>query len=312
MPTCDFCSCEYPDTEPFCIACGHPGPYGDGTYPNVILASSASEADALNSRYSLRYTGSESFQDIVDSFENAVRSSKAVMARKYEPFKSYFSDLTDTHKTYWQLLDPKKLWDEKPEIDRKRELAEKATLPDCYPEIRFAALSIDGIGVPFYGTYFLVANDKMVENRTSVFEDNCVFWREREGIDIDAAAPCGFRAVWENRHMLALAKLHAKITSATTTSDFPRLLLTWDTSGTGTDGCGEGDNDYFVETHIWGTVSPQTFEKVIALYFSNKPGEYPKRRRILDRDIKEIVDAWGHASFEVRNMLKDSAGPVSG
>ena len=67
----------------------------------------------------------------------------------------------------------------------------------------------------------------------------------------------GSRAVWENRHELALAKLGGRLLPKQTESDWSSLLVN----------SGESDrhNDDFIEAHIYGSItidSVQTMREI--------------------------------------------------
>jgi hypothetical protein len=66
--------------------------------------------------------------------------------------------------------------------------------------------------------------------------------------------PPGYRAPWERRDELAMAKLHDQIDSATPSENYPSILLRQGTS--------TGDAD-FIEVHIYGPLHRAAIERVI-------------------------------------------------
>ena len=87
------------------------------------------------------------------------------------------------------------------------------------------------------------------------------------------ALPQGFRARWEDRQKLCVAKLAGKLTSGTTPAEFSRILL------------GQGatpEQDEFVEVHIWGPLTRRTFDCVVV-----KKGKKRAAARVMLKALEE-------------------------
>jgi hypothetical protein len=90
----------------------------------------------------------------------------------------------------------------------------------------------------------------MISHRASVFEENSARFVERHGTRI----PKGYRATWDDRTKLGVAKLSWKIDSATGSDKYSGILLKQGATS---------EDDEFVEVHIWGPMTVLTMEQVI-------------------------------------------------
>jgi hypothetical protein len=90
----------------------------------------------------------------------------------------------------------------------------------------------------------------MISHRASVFEENSAVFVKRRGTRI----PKGYRAIWDDRAKLGVAKLSGKIDSATGSDKYSGILLKQGATS---------EDDDFVEVHIWGPITVLTMEKVI-------------------------------------------------
>jgi hypothetical protein len=106
-----------------------------------------------------------------------------------------------------------------------------------------------------YGSCSVTISDVTPAACATVLEENSYtfvrHFRMLPGDDI----PLGFRAVWEDRHKLAVAKLADQIKKGTREDGFPRLLLYSD---------GDRQNDRFLEVHLYGPFDKQSVEAVCA------------------------------------------------
>lgn len=135
-------------------------------------------------------------------------------------------------------------------------MAEHAIFPGYKDNIRFGALSLDGVGVKNYGECSLEMKPGMVTHRTTLFEDNNVVFTVYEKKATMAQAgnlEPGHRAVWGDRHKLCVAKLAPRLHSGSVAADFPRVLLE---QGKTT------RDDRFVELHVWGSLTIRSLQRV--------------------------------------------------
>jgi hypothetical protein len=106
---------------------------------------------------------------------------------------------------------------------------------------------------------------EMVTHRTTLFEDNNVVFTVYEQTTTMAQAehlPRGYRAVWEEREKLCVAKLAPRLHSGLKAADFSVLLL--EQGATSRD-------DRIVELHIWGSLTIRSVQHVRILRERSRP-----------------------------------------
>ncbi|MCA1642908.1 MAG: hypothetical protein LC785_13385, partial [Acidobacteria bacterium] len=129
---------------------------------------------------------------------------------------------------------------------------------------------------------FLVLRTEMIAHRASVFEENSVlFFSKYFKPDINEAIrlPRGYRATWEERATLCVAKLADRIDDATKPGAYSGILLRR--------GANPEDDD-FVEVHVWGSMTIRTLERVTF----NKPTSRTARE-ITNRANKQRMAKFG-------------------
>jgi hypothetical protein len=132
-----------------------------------------------------------------------------------------------------------------------------------------------------YGKCFIILRTEMIAHRASVFEENSVLFMKHQGIAMEDAheLPRGYRATWENRGQLCVAKLAAKIDGATLPDAYSGLLLQQGKTS---------EEDDFVEVHIWGPMTIRTVEEVTL-----NPREKRAARAITSRATRERLAKFG-------------------
>src|SRR5690242_2288098 len=117
----------------------------------------------------------------------------------------------------------------------------------------------------------MVLKDVAIADRATVFEENSVSFCERHELGVARQLPAGHRATWEDRALLAIAKLEPKLAAGTTAKDFPGIVLA------------ECEQD-FIEVHIFGSLSRKSIERIVA--------RCPKSEadRILLDEVKRFVE----------------------
>ena len=140
---------------------------------------------------------------------------------------------------------------------------------------------MDGSGLSNWGDCSIVLREKMIAHRTSVFEENSALFVERQNISISRTAkvPKGYRAAWNERGKLAVAKLFARIDSATTVDKYSRILLE---SGV------TSEKDQFIEVHIFGPMTVLSMEHVVVIA-PNESSRATIRRAIKSKLKKQNV-----------------------
>jgi hypothetical protein len=95
-------------------------------------------------------------------------------------------------------------------IDRERLLADDLLFPGYKQEIRFGALSLDGLGVTDYGSCSIVLKNLAISDRATVFEENSLDFCRSRKLGVGSPVPPGYRSVWDERDLLGCAKLCAQ------------------------------------------------------------------------------------------------------
>ena len=149
-------------------------------------------------------------------------------------------------------------------------------------EIRYAALSADGSGVNSYGAFTLRLRDIAIADRATLLEDNSYDFVEKHEIRLRQRPPTGYRATWEDRHRLVVAKLADSISPSTSRAELPTILLR-----------SEGDRatDDFVEVHIFGAFDINAVESVTG-NSSHLLKEEQAMLSIIQARLQKLGKAW--------------------
>ncbi len=273
---CQHCNFDLPVLLERCPHCARCGPA-----PNVRAARVPVERKALDSRYQRAISDaiSRGCGGIVSDFETALTESRAVINRskkavleliKNQGMPSHYYQLIESESGQaggWALL---------------RELADTILFGGQKAQIRFAALSLNGKGLSNYGECALVLRDELIAHRASVFQENSSLFMERQQIKISRrpVLPPGYRAAWNERGKLCVAKLAGMITPNTKSRDFSTLVLR---SGA------TPDEDEFIEVHIWGPLTVRAVEHVIV---SSRIGE-GRSNKALTRTLCDTLERIG-------------------
>lgn len=266
MPTAETCShCGNP-IPPSCVRCPHCAL--PGLFPNVRAAATQEESDALDARYSaaVQKGAARGCATQVQGFEGAAAGSKAVIARSVNEVLRLASDDKELYSTYYKLGQAEVRLPSGGKWDVLREVADGALFTGYREEIRFGALSMDGIGLRNYGACSLVLRDDMIAHRASAFEENSVLFMDHENIRMGDAdkLPLGRQATWQARGRLCVAKLADRIDSSTSSSEYAGILMV--------QGLTSAEDDC-VEVHIWGPISIRTCERIVVERRKRKPAK---------------------------------------
>jgi hypothetical protein len=195
---------------------------------------------------------------ISQQLERALASSRPVISRSIGEVLRLATSEQELYATYYQLAMGQVRIPKGDRWDVLRRVADSALFPGYASEIHFAALSLDGQGLANWGECSMTLREHMVAHRVTVLEENSVTFLKRHYIraaELDSL-PRGYRASWNDRHHLVIAKLSSSINSSTTCDDFVGLLMS------------QGDNtseDEFLEIHCFGPISIRTVERVVVL-----------------------------------------------
>jgi len=271
---CKDCNNQMPPSSDRCPHCGRPG-----YYPNVRAAEDPEEMAALEERYNkgqLDATGRGAIDTLCD-FERAIDHSVAILARPANEILRLATSDDEIYATHYQLIAagvrsyPDNKW------SPLRAVADDALFPGYKENIRFAALSLDPLGLSNYGECSIVFKTAMIEHRASVFEENSTTFMENHNVEMRKAHELkkGYRATWPGRGKLCVAKLYGMIDAGTSVSQYSRILLS--------QGVTTAD-DKFVEVHIWGPLTMRTFDQVTLTRGSKA------YKRVMLKALREMFD----------------------
>src|SRR5579871_3239613 len=247
---CQHCGYAFHETLERCPHCARPG-----LYANVIAVEKREEQDELYRRYdaALKDATNRGCAAEVDRLERLVSASDAVIARPLGEMQRLATADNEVYSTFYGLLDAGVRLPKDDDWDVLRRLADESLFPGYREKVRFAALSVDGGGLAGYGDFFMILKSDKIAHRSSVLEENSAIFLKRVGYDV---ARCrGFRATWNDRGKLAVAKLAPQV--ATTTTDTELAALVMRSGSTSAD-------DVFIEVHIWGPATIRSVSRVVA------------------------------------------------
>jgi hypothetical protein len=204
---------------------------------------------------------SAGLKELAEQFEAHVGGSFAVMCVKFPELDRLASSDSELKATFYELADtrvPRAQPPEGTDWNRIREVVDTAIFgDDGKRHIRFAALSTSRTGLTAYGPCTLICATNHIQKRASAFEKNtCQFFIDLQKVSIGRTIeiPEGYRSTWADRTKLAVAKLAERLRADTSPDQFSGILLQ---AGPTT-----ADDD-FLEVHICGAMSAETFEQVI-------------------------------------------------
>jgi hypothetical protein len=252
-------------------------------FPNVKVADSAQEVGALTTRYENAKASAKARGVTAEvlSFEVAVAtSSEAVMNRSLGALSTWINGQSELFYSFWHQVRYQGREPSETEWDKQRGAAEAAINPYYYEDLNFAALTLDGRGMSYYGPYSVILKSPVIEDRASVFDSNPFGFLKTHHVVFGQATPLGYRASWKQRGRLAVAKLQPAITPG---QNFADVLMEPRRS--------EADCD-FVEVHVFGPIHRLGIERIV--------GPQPKKRadRATWRQIVRQAAALG-AKIEV-------------
>lgn len=204
MPSkkCDSCAETFVIGVQCCPHCARPS-----LFPNVDLACLDEEADALNIRYAAQMAkaSSEGREAPLRDFESYMSTSSACKGmRRWELERLIDSD-TATAGTYYQQINGRSRIPDDDRWDRLRRIADASFFQSYGTDIHFAALSTGGTWLASYGEGAVFFKESMISHRATVFEQNTAMWVNENNGDLNI--PLGYRAPWDQRQKLAVAKL---------------------------------------------------------------------------------------------------------
>ena len=244
------CAYKLPVHVDRCPVCGR-----DVGFPNVRAAQAPAEVAALEAREdrALQRAAADDRLDKLEQFRQAVKNSQAAICRKLSVLQQLVSSDNELYATFYELVRAEARLPQDNAFDRVRNAIDALLFPNYHEKIRFAALTLDGCGVPTYGDYTMVLRDQAIRLRATVFEENSFVFMKYKAAPYEPPPP-GHMAIWDHRDKLAVAKLGDRIEAGTKPEDFPRILLCVGATP---------EDDQFIEVHIYGPIHRRAIERVV-------------------------------------------------
>lgn len=254
-------------------------------FPNVGLAEHREERQKLIDRYenakeNCRRRGCEK---ALAEFERVCDTSVAVFNCSTLKLFRQIASGTDLFETYHDL-ESLRIRSERPLGHNWQKLRPQAEIELLgshrhLDKLHYAALSLDGLGLDSYGDCTVTFGEEMIRHRASCFEENSALIYE-EKHDFSGC----LRSSWTERGKLCAAKIAGKLDELMSSGDFPGMLLSKGVTQ---------DDDEFVEVHVFGTMTAQTFQSV-AIDVS----KLSREQKALWKAVKEKLAKNGVAALE--------------
>ena len=280
---CEFCRFEFDVGPERCPHCARPG-----LFPNVQLAEALVEKEELEKRYEQARlsAGKRGTIDKLDEFEQVVSQSRAVLARPLSELMRLASSDKQLYASFYQLVESEVKLPSGDKWDKIRRHADIELFPGFEKHIKFAALTIDRMGLRNYGECHLVLKDDMIAHRASVFIENSAIFIMRN-IGRLFNLPRGYKTVWKDRGRLAVIKHHDKLEKSTKKDIFSGILLEQGRTS---------EDDVFIEVHIYGPFSIRSVESVTVTGMTKSQSDANK---VLIEALEEDLQDYD-VSMEVR------------
>ena len=272
-PPCSYCGFSIPPSVNACPHCGQPG-----LFPNVGAAKKPAEYEALQRRYQVALDDvvKRGAIAVLQDFETALKNSRAVICRWLPETQHMASSEFASYSTYYKLARAQVKTPTGEEWDRMRTTADAALFTNYQEELRFAALTLNDEGLFNYGRCSWVLRTEMIAHRTSVMDENSTAFYHRH--KKKKQMPLGYRATWEERAKLGIAKLGAQVDTATTAAEYSALLLQ--------QGRDSGE-DQFIEAQIYGPLTIRTIAHVTLTPRATRA------ERVMAKDLQDKLKGFG-------------------
>lgn len=250
MEKCPHCSAKVSEIDVMCPTCGaYLGP------PNVRAVGKQEQRDALEARYlaALEQSKIDGCESEVVSFDESMRKTSAVVNVDLDFLHAFITNDKAMYTTYELAEEGQARRPAQPEDDSDRRTIGTMFFGKNAKEIRYAALSLYGAGLKSYGPYALKFREIMIADRATLLENNSYTFISKHDIKPRQGIPQGYRALWEERHKLAVAKLSGEVSAGTSEAEHSKILMA-DT--------GDRATDEFIEIHIYGRFNIDSIESV--------------------------------------------------
>ena len=243
------CHAEIHWTADRCSVCNQ-----DLGAPNQRLANREHEVNALKQRYQAAVEEASQrgiSQELAEFEQHLVSQSQAVINCTAKFLFGFISDNNQLYANYRQQTASATRKAAELSNDRQRCGTEGILYGTMANRIVYAALALNEQGLVSYGVCAMIMRDITMQNKATVLEENSYDFVRRHKILPGDKPPAGYQAHWQNRRLLAVAKLASRIQP--NTRDFASLLLTTN---------GKRNEDEFIEVHIYDNFDKQAIAKL--------------------------------------------------
>ena len=264
--TCENCEHLVPLHSKDCPYC-----YASVGFPNVRAANRPLEVEALGARYlnSQQELEERGELEVLEAFEKVVATeSSAVICRTFADLIKGLKPNELFTSFHNQVAAGARLAEDNA-YDSNREAVDALLFPQYSIKMNFAALSLNGVGVSYYGDYSVEVKSDAIESRATAFNENTFEFVKRKSISATSSIPAGYKSSWSNRGRLAVAKLGKKLTSTINHDDFQGILINEE----------EEDAD-FIEVNIYGSISSSAIKSIT--YQGSNEQEFKMVKRSVD------------------------------
>lgn len=247
------CKCGYnvPLTELVCAECGDYAGFPNRRYADRAVERASLAKRVRSARVSAR---ARNLSKEVRRFWRAVQTSNAVVSKSLDGLDTFVNKGSGLMATYYaEVRGAGTRLPENNGYDQVREPNDAKVSPHFHDKLIFGALSLDGMGVPWYGEYSISFDSEKIASRATVFEENGISFNRRHAIVGTKMVPPGYRAEWEHRGSLAMAKLGARITEDVSDQTLAAALLPREKVA--------GETD-FIEVHIYAPLASSAIAQV--------------------------------------------------
>ena len=105
-----------------------------------------------------------------------MNDSHAVIARPAHEILRLATSQNEIYGTFYNLIGAGLRLPEGGKWDILRGVVDSALFPNYKEDIRFAALSLNGVGLSNYGEYSIMLRTDLIAHRASVFEENSILF----------------------------------------------------------------------------------------------------------------------------------------
>lgn len=249
---CPKCHAQQRSLNEVCPTCGtHLG------FPNVRIASSDDEQEALNKRFleakeRLISAGlSSELEALMVAVEN---NASVIVSMPVNAALNIVTDAASQYVNYERLVGSGARTQASFADDSHRIVVAGAMFGSAGDNITYGALSFSDRGLKTYGDIYCKLKTVAIDQRTSFLETNSYDFFEKYQEDY----PLGYRSNWNGRRMLVAVKLEQRneIAKDQKIEDWEKCVLVCDGKNR--------KNDEYVEVHIYGSFNSESIEDLVA------------------------------------------------